>query len=297
MVDSLTGVELPNVVNEEGRRYFVSTEGLGFSIKVLLSAGPAKHGGKFTLDGNPVGNGFVFRNCTSLLGFPENDGSYSEFTFRRSRGEEALRGNVQVASVNENIGSLKFELFRVEEHVSSYSSSFSARPSAKQVVAAPNARVDNKKFFEVSEVSGLRYCQVLCIVILINLSVVVVVVVVFFFPTAAPGRKIEVGSANRSSRTHRQKSYSIVGEAIAQRTVYYDTARNLELRGILNREQHAHLLPPPSPPRTPPRRGVKREPISDMRKDIVIDLVDDEDCIIVESTKKRQFLDVDTMYD
>jgi hypothetical protein len=61
--------------------------------------------------------------------------------------------------------------------------------------------------------------------------------------------------------------------------VHYDTAANLELRGILTREAHpelAHLLP--AEPQEAPRRAPaphprKRDPLPDTEHHTVIDLV------------------------
>jgi hypothetical protein len=83
------------------------------------------------------------------------------------------------------------------------------------------------------------------------------------------------------------------GRPMFRYTIFYDTAANLELRGILNREEHSHLLPAEALDQSPPRRRApNREPISELWKEIVLDLVDD-DVIIVEAVKKRVFKDVD----
>jgi hypothetical protein len=38
---------------------------------------------------------------------------------------------------------------------------------------------------------------------------------------------------------------------------------------------------------------VKREPVSELRREIVLDLCDDDDVIVIESLKRRIFQDVE----
>ncbi len=62
---------------------------------------------------------------------------------------------------------------------------------------------------------------------------------------------------------------------VANETVFYDEAGNLELRGVLQRELHghvAHLLPAEEAPDRP-RRTHKREPIRESEHHTIIDLV------------------------
>ena len=92
-------------------------------------------------------------------------------------------------------------------------------------------------------------------------------------------------------------SYSPV-RLLARETIYYEDAETLELRGIIDRESHPHLVPFLPPPPSPEHvsSAVKRErskkPVSDTQECTIIDLCDDEEVVITIYKRPRPSLDL-----
>lgn len=86
------------------------------------------------------------------------------------------------------------------------------------------------------------------------------------------------------------------GVPIATMRIGYDTATNLELRGILNREQHAHLLPPdempPKDPRPQEKRRPRDKPISEFVEVTTIDLLDPDNPKVTVEKRPRKIHDL-----
>lgn len=115
-----------------------------------------------------------------------------------------------------------------------------------------------------------------------------------FFETpsvsAAPGRLLAEVSKPASMAIGWQGAIS------SRKVVFYDTALNLELRGVVNRREHAHLLPPDPNDEEVDReaRARKRriQPLSDTVDVITIDLLDEENEKITIEKRPRAVLDI-----
>jgi hypothetical protein len=121
-------------------------------------------------------------------------------------------------------------------------------PARATQVTAGIVPGDNKKFFEVAAVSTV------------------------------PGAVVDtVKAAAREKGPKGTEKHSYRNQIVSEFAVHYDTAANLELRGILTREAHpelAHLLP--AEPQEEPRRAApqrKRDPLPDTEHHTVVDLV------------------------
>lgn len=109
--------------------------------------------------------------------------------------------------------------------------------------------------------------------------------------TAAPGG-VKYRTKGVSTMTLEEQG----GVPIATMLIRYDTATNLELRGILNREQHAHLLPPdempPKDPRPQEKRRPRDKPISEFVEVTTIDLLDPDNPKVTVEKRPRKIHDL-----
>lgn len=260
---------LPSVdgyfVVEPGKRFFVR-----YRVQKTADA-TSDLGIKVTVDGRLLESVQPVRSSEEetiiLAGFPIwqlGHCSYRAFEFAWSRGgaggTTALSSTTSSAtstinsSMNTNIGTVVVEAFPTT--YSSGEPKYSSVSSVSQVKATQPR--EDKKFFETASVS------------------------------AAPGAVIARVSKPASMAIQWQSS-----TASSRRMIYYDTALNLELRGVLNREQHAHLLPaePDEKPNSFKKRAAAA-PLSETVEIMTIDLLDDQETKVTVEKRPRKIHDL-----
>jgi hypothetical protein len=242
---------------EPGKRFFVR-------YRVQKQADSATDLGiKVTVDGQLLESVQPVRSSEEetiiLAGFPiwqMGHCAYRAFEFAWSR-RKAATSTAGGTFPSASIGSVLVEAFPTT--YSSAEPKYSSVSSVSQVRAAPPQ--EDKKFFETASVS------------------------------AAPGAVIARVSKPASMVIQWQCS-----TASSRRMIYYDTALNLELRGVLNREQHAHLLPAEQvDDRKTPSNSRKRTaatPVSETVEIMTIDLLDDQETKVTVEKRPRKIHDL-----
>lgn len=255
-------------VTHRGARLYVVPPQQPFAIRYVVARAPGTPdwGATVLLDGvrleavqplRAVGSQTVL-----VPGYPvwtNGTLSYRTFVFASSRvaPDPAVPAAPQLGPPQPRVGSVCVEVATAAFAATTEPVTYSSEAHAAQVKAHSGG--DSKKFFETPALS------------------------------AAPGPRVEAHIPRAGMRLH------ATGVLVAARTIHYDSALNLELRGVLTRPQHNHLLPPEHAYEAP--RRVKREaepqPLSEWVETTTIDLCDEDNVVVTTARKKRASLAID----
>ena len=258
------GTSYPSVDTPDGRRFFVADEGQAFEIRFVMYGQPANPDlvAHIWVDGQKLDfRQVIVRGEGKVRGFPDwstGHCNYNEFVFAGSKSAE--RG-AQVSHTPSQVGTVRLRTRSATISKQEPKKVVSNQTPPKQVKISSRI-ADSKKFFETPALSAKAGNRIISAA-----------------PTGGYGWHWHIVSEGRD---------------VSQKTIFYDTATNLLLRGILNYEEHAHLLPPVDEGPVAKKR-VKREPLSLTLNHVVIDLLDDDDVIITTTTRPRQYKDVEAM--